>query len=253
MEYPLMTPANTISAFAATPTGSGSPYSLFCGIIPMPGTDPSVFAYECASQSVIRFASPTLKTGVSTVASLSSLLKPAAQVHLLFFIFVYYFYVCLMIDLRWKGAQLPRPFYDAASNTLVIAGTPLYGSEGIVGIYEISLADTTGAIQQPRLVAKIPSAFDVPNNLLINGKQAFSYDANGMRPTQVVKLPCTPEVGGMCYVVYMTRADLHQVYYRAYFCDFFLHCKMTPDCLFWGVGASVRACGGWCGQYEHQV
>ena len=180
-----MNSANTITAFAATST-TNSQYSLFCGIVPMSDPDTTVFAYECASQSIIRFASPGQNVGVSTVAALSAFLQPVTK----------------------GGAQLPRPYYDASTNQLIVVGAPLHSSDGVAGLYSIQLSSS---MQQPSLIALIPSVFDVPNNLLINGLPVFSYDASGMLPFQVVKQQCTPDVGGMCYVVYMSRGDLHQV------------------------------------------
>ena len=180
-----MNSANTITAFAATST-TNSQYSLFCGIVPMSDPDTTVFAYECASQSIIRFASPGQNVGVSTVAVLSAFLQPVTK----------------------GGAQLPRPYYDTSTNQLIVVGAPLHSSDGVAGLYSIQLSSS---MQQPSLIALIPTVFDVPNNLLINGSPVFSYDASGMLPFQVVMQQCTPDVGGMCYVVYMSRADLHQV------------------------------------------
>ena len=188
MEYPLMNSANTITAFAATST-TNSQYSLFCGIVPMSDPDTTVFAYECASQSIIRFASPSQNVGVSTVAVLSAFLQPVTK----------------------GGAQLPRPYYDASTNLLIVVGAPLHSPDGVAGLYSIQLSSSSMVVQQPSLIALIPNVFDVPNNLLINGLPVFSYDASGMLPYQVAKQQCTPDVGGMCFVIYMSRADLHQV------------------------------------------
>ena len=66
----------------------------------------------------------------------------------------------------------------------------------------------TGGVQTT--LTTIPATLDVKNNLLIDGVLSWSYDASGMKATQVTREACL-DVPGDCYVVYMQRADLHRI------------------------------------------
>ena len=38
-------------------------------------------------------------------------------------------------------------------------------------------------------LATVPTVLDIPNNLLVDGRHAWSYDASGMTATQVYAAP----------------------------------------------------------------
>lgn len=188
LKYDIMvSPTRSIQPFASTAV-VGSPYRRFCSLIPEADSD-AVVAHECISQRVIRFASPTEVAGVQIIQDLGGVLAPSTTEHIV------------------------RDYYDEASRTLFIVSPPADSGAAAASICAVLYAVSLGSpAYDGRAVAYVPCSIDTPGDLTLDGFTGLptTYDAGGMKPYMVFKEQCTDSLA-MCYVVYMSRGDLHHV------------------------------------------